>query len=101
MLGRDDGWTFEFHGEDDLFEVTRLVGGGSRPPTVAAVVEFERTGRRIHVHSADIDVEFTAVVAIDAAGDCRFVVGEATYADWEIRRMALELLFFEETEEPD
>jgi hypothetical protein len=29
---------------------------------------------------------------------CRFVVGEAMYSDWEIRRMALEQLFFEEDE---
>jgi hypothetical protein len=26
-------------------------------------------------------------------------VGEAVYADWEIRRMALEQLFFEESED--
>jgi hypothetical protein len=32
---------------------------------------------------------------------CRFVVGEAMYSDWELRRMALELLFFEEIEEPE
>jgi hypothetical protein len=27
------------------------------------------------------------------------VVGEALYADWDVRRMALELLFFDEPEE--
>jgi hypothetical protein len=30
---------------------------------------------------------------------CRFVVGEAMYSDWELRRMALDLLFFEEVDE--
>jgi hypothetical protein len=29
------------------------------------------------------------------------VVGEVLYSDWEVRRMALELLFFDETEEMD
>ena len=31
----------------------------------------------------------------------RFVVGEAIYSEWEIRRMALEQLFFEEEETSD
>jgi hypothetical protein len=44
---------------------------------------------------------FTAIVTLDTTGVCRFVVGEAIYSDWEIRRMALELLFFEEIEEPE
>jgi hypothetical protein len=100
VLGRKDGWTFEFYDEDDVFEVTRLVAQGPTvEPTVGAVVQFERTGRRIHVHSDDIDVEFTAVVTIDHTGDCKLVVGEALYSDWEIRRMGLELLFFEEVAE--
>jgi hypothetical protein len=35
------------------------------------------------------------------AGVCRLVVGEAMYSEWEIRRMALEQLFFEEEEVSD
>src|SRR4030095_16242107 len=93
LIGRQDGWKFEFYTEDDAFEVSRLVGAGK----VAAVVQFERAGRRIHVQGEDIDVDFTAIVTVDTAGMCRFVVGEAMYSDWEFRRMALELLFFEET----
>jgi hypothetical protein len=77
--------------------VSRLVGNEK----VAAVVQFERVGRRIHVQGEDIDVDFTAIVTVDTSGACRFVVGEAMYSDWEIRRMALELLFFEEVEEPE
>jgi hypothetical protein len=97
LLGRADGWTFEFYAEDDAFEVSRLV----TPGKVGAVVQFERAGRRIHVTGEDIDVDLTAIVPLDHTGVCRFVVGEAVYSDWEIRRMALELLFFEETEEPE
>jgi hypothetical protein len=101
LLGRDDGWTFEVHEDgDDEFEVSRVVklGGDS---TVAALVRFERAGRRIHVHGDDVDVDFTAVVALDAAGACRFVVADDLYPEWEIRRMALEQLFFEEAEAQD
>ena len=58
---------------------------------------FVREGSRIHVQGEDVDVEFVAVVTLDVTGACRFVVGEAVYSDWEIRRMALELLFFEES----
>jgi hypothetical protein len=97
LLGRHDGWTFEFYAEDDAFEVSRFVAPGK----VGAVVQFERAGRRIHVEGEDIDVGFTAIVTVDTTGACRFVVGEAMYSDWELRRMALELLFFEETEEPE
>ncbi len=97
LLGRPDKWTFEFYSEDDAFEVSRLIAPGK----VAAVVQFERVGRRIHVQGEDIDVDITAIVTVDTAGACRFVVGEAMYSDWELRKMALELLFFEETEEEE
>ena len=97
LLGRPDGWTFEFYSEDDAFEVSRLIATGK----VGAVVQFERVGSRIHVQGEDIDVDITAIVTIDATGVCRFVVGEAVYSDWELRKMALELLFFEEIEEPE
>ena len=61
------------------------------------MVTFVREGSRILVQGEDVDVDFVAVVTLDATGACRFVVGEAMYSDWEIRRMALELLFFEES----
>jgi hypothetical protein len=101
LLGRDDGWTFEMHEDGGAFEVSRVVTQGSTETSVAALVRFARGGRRIHVQGDDVDVDFTAVVALDAAGACRFVVGEAIYSEWEIRRMALEQLFFEEEEPSD
>jgi hypothetical protein len=103
----DDHWRFEFHDEGDEFEVTRLVSSGigiqgsGSTPRVTASVRFVRTGRRIHVQGEDVDVEFVAVVTLDVAGQCRFAVGEAVYADWEIRRMALEQLFFEESDDDE
>jgi hypothetical protein len=97
LLDRQDGWKFEFYSEDDAFEVSRLIAPGK----VGAVVQFERVGRRIHVQSEDIDVDLTAIVALDTNGACRFVVGEGMYSEWELRRMALELLFFEEIEESE
>ena len=95
LLGRSDEWRFEFESEDDAFEVARVTGS-LVDPKVSAVVTFERAGRRILIHSEDIDVDLTAIVTLDVSGACRFVVGEAIYSDWEIRRMALEQLFFEE-----
>ena len=96
LLGRNDGLTFEVYEDTGEFEVTRVVAPGSRGSDAA--VKFQHAGRRIHVHSEDVDVDFTAVVALDTTGVCRFVVGEAIYSEWEIRRMALEHLFFEEEE---
>jgi hypothetical protein len=97
LLGRTDGWRFDFETEDDAFEVAR-VSGSLVDPKTSAVVTFERAGGRIHIHSEDIDIDITAIVTLDVGGACRFVVGEAIYSDWEIRRMSLELLFFEESE---
>jgi len=99
VFDRHDGWKFEFHDEGEQFEALRTVGSGFTGSKVSAVVRFERAGRRIHVQGEDVDVDFTAIVTLDVTGICRFVVGEAMYSEWEIRRLALEQLFFEETED--
>jgi hypothetical protein len=99
IFDRQDGWRFEFHDDGDQFEALRTLASGGPGSKIAAVVRFERAGRRIHVAGEDIDVDFTAVVTLDVTGICRFVVGEAMYSEWEIRRLALEQLFFEESED--
>ena len=91
------GERFKFDEDEGGFEVSRAVPSGS--DVSAAYVEFIREGRRIHVKGDGVDVDFTMVVALDAAGICRFVVQDVTYAEWEIARMALEPLFFEEGDE--
>jgi hypothetical protein len=93
-FGRTDGWRFEFHDDDDGFEVVR-VAGSSR----AAIVTFHREGARIEITGDGIDVQITAIVGINPHGDCRYYVGEAEYLGWEVRKQALDLLFFEETED--
>jgi len=101
LFDRKDGWKFECYEEGDEVEVSRVVRSGPTDAKVLAVVRFERAGRRIHVQGEDIDVDFTAVVIVDVTGVCRFVVGEAMYSGWEIRRMALEQLFFEEADDSE
>ena len=76
-----------------------MAGSGPTGAKVGAAVIFERVGRRIHVQGEEVDGDFTAVVSIDASGVCRYVVGEVMYSDWELRRMALEQLFFEEIDQ--
>jgi hypothetical protein len=98
LLGRNDGWTFEFFEEGDEFEVERTATVRGESKTLA-VVSFARSGRRILIHSEEIDIDLTAIVVLDPSGACKLVVGEALYSDWELRRMALEQLFFEETDE--
>ena len=53
------------------------------------------------IHSEDVDVAITAILTLDPTGQCRFVIGEALYAEWEVRRLALELLFFDEPDTTD
>lgn len=101
LVGLDEGFRFELSEEGEAFDVARLEGSRVAQPRVSALVRFERAGPRIHVRSEDVDVDFTAILSLDPAGHCRFVVGEVLYSDWEVRRMALELLFFDETEEMD
>lgn len=101
LFNRDDGWKFEFHEDGDDFEAVRVVATGATGSSVSAAVRFERTGRRIQVRGEEIDIDFTAVVTLDAAGLCLFVVGEAMYSEWEVKRMALDQLFFEEPDEPE
>ena len=101
LVELDDGSRFEFSEDGETFDVARLEGSRFTEPKIAALVRFERAGRRINVHGEDVDVGFTAVLTLDPAGQCRFVVGEALYAEWEIRRMALELLFFDDPEGTD
>jgi hypothetical protein len=93
-FGQVEGWKFEFHEDEEGFEVVRV--GGSRG---SAVVTFYREGPRINVSGDGIDVMITAVVGINHAGECRYFVGEAEYIGWEVRKMALEQLFFEGPDE--
>jgi hypothetical protein len=101
LLVSDDEFRFEFSEDAEGFEVARLQGSRMAKPDVAAVVRFEHAGPRINIHSEDVDVTITAILTLDPAGQCRFVVGEALYAEWEIRRLALEVLFFDEPDTMD
>ena len=94
----DDGSRFEFSEDGEVFDVARLEGSRYTDPKTVALVRFELAARRIHVRGEDVDVDFTAILTLDPAGECRFVVGEAMYVEWEVRRMALEFLFFDEPE---
>ena len=89
-------WRFEYQAiDDDRFEVAR---GSGFSTGRSALVVFERVGPRINVNGDGIDVDLTAVAGLSAAGECRYFVGEAEYRGWEVRKMALDLLFFEEEE---
>ena len=102
LLAIDDEFRFEFSEDAEGFEVARLQGPRmAAKPDVAAVVRFEHAGPRINIHSEDVEVAITAILTLDPAGQCRFVVGEALYAEWEVRRLALELLFFDEPDTMD
>ena len=94
-FGRTGGWRFEFHADEDGFEVVR-VSGSSRSD---AVVTFQREGPRINIVGDGVDVQITAVVGINAHGDCRYYVAEGEFLGWEVRKQALDLLFFEDSDE--
>ena len=93
--GRDDGWRFEVHSDDDdHFEVARVAGSKS-----SAFVTFERVGPRINIDGDGVDVQLFATVSINPSGQCRYFIGEQEFLGWEVRKQALDLLFFEHEEE--
>ena len=94
-FGRTDHWRFEFHEVEDGFEVIRLAGS----PETGAVVAFQLEGPRITIIGDGVDVKMTAVVGINANGDCRYYIGEGEFLAWEVRKQALDQLFFEDLEE--
>ena len=96
-FGRTAQWRFEVNVDDEnSFEVARI-GETSRG---SAFVAFEREGPRINIAGDGVDVQLTAITSINHSGECRYFVGEQEYLGWEVRKMALEPLFFEEAE-PD
>ena len=95
-FGRSDGWRFEVHSDDDdSFEVTRIAGSAQ----ASAFVTFEREGPRINITGDGVDVQLFAIVSINHAGECRYYVGEQEYLGWEVRKLALDTLFFEREDE--
>ena len=87
-------WRFELHGEDaDWFEVSRT---GARFSTArSAVVVFERVGLRINVSGDGVDVDFTVVVGLNQCRRVWLLRRRGRVPGWEVRKMALEALFFE------
>lgn len=94
-FGRKDDWRFEFHVDEDEFEVTRHAGSTKD----SAFVTFTREGSRINITGDGVDVQLTAIVGINAHGDCRYYIGEGEFLGWEVRKQALDLLFFEDLAE--
>ena len=94
-FGRSDNWRFEFHEDDSGFEVVRVTESAK----AGAVVTFELEGPRINIMGDGVDVHIVAVVGINHSGECRYYVGEGEYLGWEVRKQALDQLFFEDTEE--
>jgi len=95
-FGRQDKWRFEVNVDgDSAFEVARIAES-SRD---SALVTFEREGPRINISGDGVEVQLTAITSVNASGNCRYFVGEHEFLGWEVRKLALEPLFFEETDE--
>jgi hypothetical protein len=99
LTGPNDGLKFEIHEAEEGIEVARVESSGFGPTRTLAFVAFTREGKRIHIQGDGVNVDFSVLVTVNHAGECRFFVGEAEYSNWHIRRMALEELFFEEISE--
>jgi hypothetical protein len=99
LTGRPDEFRLEVREDDGQFEVVRTIGEPADASDVNAAIIFERAGPRLNVRGDGVDLDFTAVVGINPSGACRYFVAEAEYTEWEVRKLALEQLFFEALEE--
>ena len=88
---RREGDTYVFQTQDyaDSFAVWRE-GNRLTPKTV----RFELKGEEIHVRGDNGNPDFVVTLTVDFLGDCRLVVGVQELAEWHVRKMALEDLFF-------
>lgn len=96
---RGDQFRFEVREDEGAFDVVRTIGDPANATDVDAVVTFELAAPRINVKGDGVEVDFTAVAGLNPAGACRLFVAEAEYTEWELRKLSLEQLFFEEVEE--
>ncbi len=92
---RGDTWHFEFHADDDGFAVVRVAESAKANATVT----FTRDGSRINIDGDGVDVRSTAIVGINASGECRYFIGELEFLGWEVRKQALDLLFFADSDD--
>jgi hypothetical protein len=92
---RNDNWRFEFHAGEDDFEVVRIAPSSKD----GAAVSFTLNGPRIDIDGDGVEVRMTAIVGINPAGQCRYFVGELEFLGWEVRKQALDQLFFEDVEQ--
>ena len=100
-IDAQSGIRYELHDDGDAFEVSRVEQSSFSSPRTLAFVTFTREGRRINVTGDGVDVSFTAFVAVNHEGACRLFVGEAEYSEWQIRKLALEHLFFDEGDDAE
>ena len=95
-LAGDSHWRFGVIEDEHGFEVTRAEAKAFERGDVQALVRFHLESPLINVTGDGVDVDLTILTGLNPSGGCRLYVGEAEYAEWEVRKMALELLFFEE-----
>lgn len=97
---KDHGnWRFAVVEIENGFEVTRAEARQFERGEIQAAVTVHLEGPRINIKGDGVDVDLTILTGLNPSGACRLFVGEAEYAEWEVRKMALELLFFEEAED--
>jgi hypothetical protein len=95
-FGRRDDWRFEFHADEgEGFEVVRIAGSSKE----SAIVTFRREGARIEITGDGVDVQISRSSASTPTAIAVTTFGEIEYLGWEVRKLALDMLFFEESED--
>lgn len=92
---RQDGDAYSFKVREqgpDEFDVVRE---GKGMPTQWVMFLF--ANHMIHVQSsgdADVKIDFQATTVLNEKGECRVKVKDESLEEWEVRKRALEALFF-------
>src|SRR5208282_17987 len=88
QLRSPDRHRFSISSDDGRFSVTRE---GSRTPPVS--IDFSLDGEEIVV-CRGAEIKLTATITLNNQGECMLQVDGEELEQWQVRRMALEDLFF-------
>jgi hypothetical protein len=84
-------YKFSFAQEGDIFSVSR----DANRHELLATVSFHLEENGIVARKRSGSTILTAKITLNNKGECRFKIGEEEYESWQLRRKALESIFFE------
>jgi hypothetical protein len=91
-LSSKDNYQFRFVGEENVVSVCGYYK--NVPMNCIPAVNFRLEDKHIRISSTDNKIDFEATLTLNDFGDCKLCVNGEERELWQVRRQALEHLFF-------